>query len=314
MGLFGKKKDTIKNVVVKPSTEYVIWNIDISNIERETILDVETGCSAIYLVNGNIKANNMPGRWVIKSKDEDKRGDNLKLIGVNTDKTFDILCGVGGVPYKDYETDVETNVGARGEAKVKIAQPYKVYSTLCKDNITPQDMDEYIRNKLSEIMSTTLAQLIQKYDYQTVNTQLSVMSEHIFDLFSEECLKVGLQCDSFTINTIFFPDEFIERRKDYFDEKIRKKEEKQARREKEREVRLDNETMMAQAEAQAIVNKSLNETKQVSESKTVTVIDSNAPINNNTTVVRSTALICPNCKAPVKGDSNFCSKCGTRVR
>ena len=47
-------KTKVKNIVVKPNSDYVIWSVDLEGIVRDTTLNVEAGCVALYIVNGNL--------------------------------------------------------------------------------------------------------------------------------------------------------------------------------------------------------------------------------------------------------------------
>jgi len=252
--MFGKAKK-LKTVEININNEFVMWEVDLSNIDVNANLYVSAGCLALYIVNGTLRSMNTPGRWIINEKKD--ANAPKRLIGVNSDKTFDIFCGTGDIPYKDYETNIETTVGIRGEAKVRILQPWMVFTTLGKSTLTSDELDEYIRTKLAEIMANNLSAVIQKYDYQSVNTQLNAMSETILDIFAEQCNKIGLQCSSFSVNTVFFNDEFKQARKDYFDSQNKRKEAKLDRREEEKRIRFESEMNKEAAEAAAIINRSL---------------------------------------------------------
>ena len=160
MGLFGNKQE--KSVAVNVNDKYVMWEIDISNIAYNAEVTIEAGCRAIYLVNGKKEAILMPGRRRINAK-EDKRDKNtLRLIGVCAEKNFVVRIGVGGVPYKDWEMNIETTVGTHGDCSVCIQDPYELYKRIGKADVTQEDVDEFIRAKISELLKTELALVLQK--------------------------------------------------------------------------------------------------------------------------------------------------------
>ena len=93
--MFGNK-DKVKEVTISTNDDYVIWNVDVTNVARDTTLYVEQGSFGVYIVNGVLRSTNTPGRWVINSKEDEKKGNRIQLIGVNSNKTYDIFCGIGG--------------------------------------------------------------------------------------------------------------------------------------------------------------------------------------------------------------------------
>lgn len=290
--IFGKEK--VKSITVTANDQYVVWDIDVSNVARDAILDVSQGCIAIYVVNGVLKSNNPAGRWVINGKEEQKYNSKLQLIGVNADRTFDVLCGVGGVPFKDYEINAETNVGAHGECKIRIYNPWTLCGALGKTNIRVEDIDEYISTKMSEILTTSLAAVLQKYDYSSINTQLSAISAEMKGQVSVAFEAIGIGIESFSIKGIHFPDEYKAKREKFFDAENERRAAKEARREKERADRAEAEvigTIMA-SRAKAPQNEA--------KSKDVAA---NVPVQ-----------YCPKCGMKISIDALFCPGCGKKLR
>lgn len=291
-------KEKVKNIVVSSNKNYVIWSENLENIVRDTTLIVDSGCVALYIVNGVLKSINTPGRWVIKSKEEDKSNSNLQLICVNTDKTFDICCGVGMIPFKDFELNVETTVGAHGECKIRITQPWALYTTLGHSEITAEEIDTYVKLKMSEIMTARLSEVLQHYDYTNVMTQQSAIAADLEKKFSQKLNDIGVEVCSFALAGIMFPESYQNQRKEFFEGQNRKKEEKEERRNREREQRAEIDNIVAIANATRDLNTNAN--------------NNNNNNNNNQ----------PNYNRPPQptmydGMTNqavkYCSRCGTKV-
>ena len=69
----------VKSVTIKVNNDYVIWNENIEDIVRDATLIVEPGCVGIYIVDGMLKSVNPAGKWLLKSKEEDKKKSALQL-------------------------------------------------------------------------------------------------------------------------------------------------------------------------------------------------------------------------------------------
>lgn len=291
-------KEKIKNLVVSPSTEYVIWSQDLENVVKGATLNVEAGCVALYIVNGVLKSINTPGRWVIKNKEECKTNSRLQLVCVNTDKTFNILCGVGNIPYKDEEMNASTVVGAHGECKIRIAQAWSLFGARGKANITAEEIDEYVRLKMCELMTTRLAQVLQNYEYDNIMTQQSTIAADLQTKFSERLNEVGIEVESFAIGGIRFPEEYLSKREEFFAEQRKKKADKERRREEERAQRAEIDNVIALANATQGLNTNAN---------VVPV----APANNTANSDANRAIkYCTQCGTKVSRDAAFCPSCG----
>ena len=285
----------VKNVTIKVNDKYVIWNEDLTDIVRDCTLIVEPGCVGIYIVDGMMKNVNPAGKWLLKSKEEDKNNSALQLIGVNTDKAFEIRCGAGNIPFKDYEINAETTVGAHGVCKIKIAQPWTLYTTMGKANVTAEEIDQYMKMKMGEIMTSTLAEVLQNYDYNTISTQQSEIADKLAKKCAIKLNDIGVQAEDFTLAGIKFTEEYQAKRKDYFDEQNRKKAEKAARREKEREAQAEHDRLMDIVNSTAAMNINSN-TPQAPA----------APQNNFNNAIR----FCPSCGREKASNAQFCSHCG----
>ena len=296
--MFGKEK--VRHITISTSDKYVMWNIDLSSAVRDTTLEVAPGCLGIYIVNGGLKSVNTPGRWLVKTKEEEKFGYSLQLIGVNADKTYDIPCGVGGIPYKDSELNLETAVGINGHLRIRINQPWALYTSLGKTDISVDDVDEYTRGKTCEIMTTRLAEVLQKYDYQTVNTQLSQISATLTKILTDAFSNCGVGVEDFSVKQIFFNEEYKAKRSEYFDAQNRRKEEKLDRREKERAQRAEIDalsTLIGSMPAPSNDNKPAQ--NYTADAGNVNV---NQPVQ-----------YCPRCGAKLSSQVQFCPGCGKKL-
>lgn len=281
--LFGSKKNS---VTVTQNADYVIWDIDISGVAYDTTLNVEAGCFGLYIVNGQLRSNNPAGRWLINPKSEKRDQNKLQLLGVTADKTFLIHCGVGEVPYKDWDMGVETTVGMRGDCKVRILNAWTIYNTLGKSNITSKDIDNYVYSKIAELMKTQLAKVLEKYDYLTITTQQSEVSNVLFEAFREELGKVGLQMEEFSLLGFNFNESYIKGRNEALQKDKEKKEDKQKRREEERQQRAEIEMIKDLASIS-------NQPKKEME----------AP----------RTIYCPKCGQKLDGGAAFCPNCGKKL-
>lgn len=285
MGLFGGNKQE-KSVAINVNDKYVMWEVDISNVAYNAEVTIEAGCRAIYLVNGKKEAILMPGRRRINAK-EDKRDKNtLRLIGVCAEKNFVVRIGVGGVPYKDWEMNIETTVGTHGDCSVCIQDPYELYKRIGKSDVTQEDVDEFIRSKISELLKTELALVLQNCDYFTVTTEQSHISSQLIQKFKTELFNVGVDCDNFSLKEIFFPEEYSKARKAKEENDKKRKEEKEQRREREREQR---------AEIDAFNSLNLSN------------------VGGSNTTNNPTSGFCPACGSKIPSDAKFCTGCGKKI-
>lgn len=286
MGLFGGNKQE-KSVSINVNDKYVMWEVDISNVAYDAEVMIEEGCRGIYLVNGHVSGGLlMPGRKRINAK-EDRRDKNAyRLIGVCAEKNFVVKIGIGGVPYKDWEMDIETTVGGHGDCTISIQQPYDLYTKMGKANVTQDDVDDFIRAKISELLKTELALVLQNCDYFTITTQQSFIASQLVQKFKMELAQVGVTCENFSLKEIFFPEEYSKARKAKEAEKEQKEKEDEARRQREREQRAEIDAF-----------NSLNLSNMGS---------SNSSNSNKTG-------FCPACGKKLPADAAFCPDCGKRL-
>lgn len=296
-------KEKIKNIMVAPNADYVVWAEDLSNIVRDTTLMVSSGCVALYIVNGVLKSINIPGRSLIKSKAEEKDNSKLDLICVNVDKVFEMTCEVSGIPFKDSELNYETTVGGRGECKIRIAQPWPLYAAFGRVPLTADDIAANVKLKLNEIMTSRLAEVLQNYDYGSVMTQQSAIAADIEKRFTQSLGDIGLEVVSFALAGISFSEEYQEKRKEFFEMENLRKEQKQQRREKEREQRAEIDNIIAIA----------NATKDLNPSQAMPVTPQAPTMYNTSANVNQGVKYCPSCGTKMDQSAAFCSGCGKKL-
>jgi membrane protease subunit (stomatin/prohibitin family) len=282
-------REKIKKIDVKLNPNFIMWEVNLDNIVKETSLSVGEGCCAIYLVNGNLHSVSPAGNYIINTKEEYKNGASLRLIGVNSDKLYELMFGVGGVPYKDWELNVETLVGAHGTLKFRLINPWAIYAALGKINVTVEDIDDYIKPKIIEQARVQLAQLLQKYDYLSIQTQGEQLSKSLEEKLVDEFAPRGVEVQSFVLEEIFFNDEYKNKRKSVLDAENAKKQAKQDKREKARELKEDLEAMKA--------------------IKDISGGDDDVEVFINLL----TSKYCPNCGTKNQSSAKFCSKCGAEL-
>ena len=297
-------KEKVRNIVVTPNQDYAIWSPNLENIVRDTTLNVEAGCVALYLVNGMLKSINPPGRWVIKSKDEDKSQSKLQLICANTDKTFDICCGVGMIPFKDEDLNLETTVGAHGECKIRITQPWALYNALGHSDITADEIDSYMKLKLSEIMTARLAEVLQHYDYNNIMTQQSVIASDLGKKFSQHLNEIGIEVVGFSLAGIMFSEDYQNKRKEYFENQNRRKAEKEEQRAKAREQRAEIDNILAVANAARGLSSAPVQSNAAPNPPQVHSVDNslNQPVK-----------YCSRCGTKMAKTADFCPGCGKKA-
>ncbi|MBQ8358156.1 MAG: SPFH domain-containing protein [Clostridia bacterium] len=280
-----------KEVTVSRNDQYVMWRVDISDVAYNATLNVETGLMGMYIVNGQLRSMNPAGRSMINPKSEKKEGNKQELIGVSMDKTFDIPCGGGQVPFKDWEYDLEDVVGAHGECRLRILQPWVLYTTLGKADLTAEDLEEYVRPKLVELLRTELAVVLQQLDYLTVTTQLSRISEVLTEKFAAPLETMGLHVEEFSLKKIHFSEDYENARRAVIEQGKQKKQRKEEQREEARKQRAELDVLRELSDMSA---------------KAAQAGQSNAPAPN-------AGNFCPGCGRTIEGKMLFCPSCGKKL-
>jgi hypothetical protein len=286
--------DKVKSVNISPSDKYIIWEENTENLAKDCDLNVSPGCVGLYIVNGVLKSVNTPGRWIINSRDEKRDKAKLTLIAVNSDKIFEIFCGTGNIPYHDYDIDIDATVGAHGDCKLRISNPWLLYTSFGHAPISAEEIDSFAKSKLIEIMSSQLAGAAGKYSYEDIKAKQSEISAELEKQFGKALIDIGLEVASFSLRGITFDQDYLDKRQWHFDNEKRIKEEKRARREKEREQRNEIENIVT------LTNATKNNTPP-------------APAPAAPSAPNHTAQFCPQCGTKLIATAKFCSNCGKKL-
>ena len=101
---------------------------------------------------------------------------------------FEICCGVGGVPFNDRELEKDTVVGTNADMKLRIKDPWKLYTMMGNRDIAESEINDFLRAKLAEILKTELAKQLQFNTYFTLTAQTGKMSETVAELIKRNVL------------------------------------------------------------------------------------------------------------------------------
>lgn len=282
------KKKAKKSITVTPNPEYCIWVIPTDDLAYNAVVDIGSGCQLLYIVNGQLRSKEQARRVVVNPKKEKRAANKITLIGVNFNKVFEIMCGAGNIPYKDREIGAETVVGISADMKVRIRDGWKLYTMFGNKNITEQEVNELIRSKCAEILSTQLSQKLQRCTYHNLTKEKSAMSAELQESIAKVLDEVGvfLVNDSFALGDFFFQPEYVLLREKYGQQQAENEMENERLRLERKKARLDMETMESLARAQAQA----------------------AP--------KDTMLRCPNpdCGMAVPPGTRFCPSCGMQIK
>ena len=291
---FGGNK--VKSITISPSDKYVIWEEKLEDLAKDCTLIVNPGCEGLYIVNGALRSNNPPGRWLINSREDVRENSQIKLIGVNSDKVFDVFCGVGNLPWHDYFLQIDAKVGAFGDCKIQISDPWLLFTTIGHTPITATEIDEFAKSKLIEIMGSHIAKAVEKYDYQGINSKKSEISDVLAREVATTLFNYGIKVVSFSIRGINFDEEYLKKREKHFDDEHEANAAEEERRRKEREMRSEAEFITS------IMNAGSSVAPQAPSPSPITPIANQSP--NHTT------QFCPQCGTQLPATAKFCSNCG----
>ena len=284
-------KEKVRSINISINNDYVIWPVDLEGVVKDAELTVNTGCIGLYIVDGVLKSINVPGRSIINSRDEVKARSSIQLIAINTEKTFDILCGVGAIPFHDDEIGVDAQVGAFGDCRVTISNAWAIYNAIGRAPLTADEVSQYAKAKMLELMRSAIADAIINYDYTDIISKQSDIASVIQKKFGKELINIGVEVTSFALQKIHFNEEYIAQRDEYFRKEKEKQDNKIRRREEERQHQRELETVMA------IANISNQNPAPVAPA---------APAANAT-------QFCTKCGTQIPANAKFCSCCGNKI-
>lgn len=284
MSIFSKKN---KSILVSPSNTYGIWNVPVSDIAVNTEVIIDTGCLVSYAVNGQFRNTYEAGnKIVINEKWEHKSITKLALVAANSEKVFEICCGVGGVPFNDRELETDTVVGTNADMKLRIKDPWKLYTMMGNRDIAESEINDFLRAKLAEILKTELAKQLQFNTYFTLTVQTGKMSETVAELIKRNVLDsygLSMVSNSFALNNFIFQDDYLELRK--------------------RAGNSRAENNIVEEEVKAIRKRTRAELEAISA-----IGEASKP------QAEQTGTKCPKCGVEVKKGTNFCPACGAKIK
>ncbi len=290
--MFFKNKDKgVKELTVSPNPDYCIWVIPSDDLAYDAIANVDPGCQLLYVVNGQLRDKVRSRRVVINPKRERSENNHITLVGVNFDKIFEILCGVGRIPYKDYEIGAETVVGVSADMKVRIMDGWKLFSMLGNKNITADEINDLIRSKCAEILSAELSKKLQNCTYHTLTKEKNTMSKTLEESIAKvlDSLGVYLVDGTFALGEFFFQPDYVKLREDYGAHQTENMMEEDRLRLERRKNRME----MQMIESIARTN------------------SQNAQADRSS---QGNAVCCPECGIMVSPDVKFCPNCGKKIK
>lgn len=273
-------------IVVEPKEGFCTWKIDASRLAYDATLVVGMGCEVLYLVNGALSNLFDAGRYRINPRADRRDNNSISLIGVNRGKIFNLIWGVGEIPFRDKEIRAETVIGMNGEYAIQIYKPVKLYTAFGKADITPMEIVVKMRPKLTEMLKSQLAGQLKNYSYLDVQSKQSEISDTVRKTFDKELEEYGIGLKSFALKEIVFPDDFKQARRekqareDEYDDMLRREDE-------EKRHRLDQ---LREAKAmEEFISKLSPSEPQAAQTK------------------------CPVCGAACVSGAVFCPKCGKKL-
>lgn len=242
-----------------------------------------------------IRANVPDGRLIINSRKDRKEIASFSLFGYSHDKIYSLLFGKGNIPYHDYEINAEATVGLHGKYYVRIHNAEKLYMSLSKEEILPQDVEVFVKKIISDIAGQELAKQIQGYGYDTINSRIETMNTNIMTAFGPRLMEYGLILVNVSIEGINFCDEYVEERKKHF-AKIKEKEEKR---------KDEKDAIRSQRDEVGIIKDLLEATE-----KTIIVEKKVEKEEEKPVQPKLAKKFCTNCGAENPVDAKFCRVCG----
>lgn len=279
----------LDEIEVTPAAELCTWKIDTSRLAYDAKLVVGMGCQAMYIVNGSLANVFDAGRYVINPKRERKEGNSIALIGVNRNKNFTLAWGVGGIPYRDKKSRLETEIGLNGEYTIQLLQPGRLYAAFGKEEIAPKEIALKTRAKLTEMLKSELGKRLSGYSYFDISSTQGEISKMIEEAFKEVLFDFGVSLKSFALKEIYFPDEFKRKIKEWqekeddLDAAIRRQDEEKAERIRQRREMEAVEKLIGKAEP------------------------------SGTSDAKAAQVKCPVCGTLCVDGAVFCPKCGKKL-
>lgn len=274
--LFGKT-EVLK---IEKKENAIAWEINLEK-GKNYDLKIDNSLQCILYKNG-VKAESLYATMdknIIKNKE-----GNQKIVAVNRTNKVNVRCGCGDIPFKDYETDIETKVGVNGICYIKVLNPNQFVDLFTDLTLVDNEkVEDYFRKNLAKVLTMALTSGLDKFGKDVEKEKIN-MGEAINNYLANELVKYGISVEGFDVLGIKFSDEYLAQRQAYFDEKKRKKEERRRKVEEEEEREREVETIIR-------LNESSAKKEEVKEFVT-----------------------CSLCGFKNEKGVSFCSKCGNRIK
>ncbi len=213
MSIFSSKKQTI---TISIDNEHCIRSIPVEGIGYDTTVIVETGCVGIYVVNGRPRQPILePGRYLINDKRERGLISSFALIGANVNKEFEILCGVGGLPYRDPDLDYDAKVGISADMRVHIVNPWELYTAMGNRDLSEREINDYVRGQCISVLQAELTKRLTYCTYDMLPAQAEKMGQKVEERLRELFLNKGIRLvdGSLVLGSFHFDDEYLAMRR-----------------------------------------------------------------------------------------------------
>lgn len=275
------RKDLVSEINITSKSDCLIWQypVDEQSFARTVKLNVGTGCQAVIYINGQPSQIYEAGLNTIAWKKATQKGNKINIVGINKDKQFKILFGIGGVPFNDRETKQSVLVGIHGECSCRVADGKKLYLTYgeAREKVTDEYVTDDLRAKLQEKLTTELSKKMSEFNYISLFTSVEKISDVIKEQYAEVLHNAGIELLVCSISKPHFPEGYDESR------------------------------------AEAIRNRtdSLYASKQTSDDELLKTIMQHKQVKQEEPVSKVT--VCQHCKKENDLDAKFCKFCGRKL-
>ncbi len=284
LGIFGGNK---KRIVITPNDEYCVWELKLDANFAASVA-IGTDCSVVHYRDGIIQTNKY-GSSILNSGDEieiNTKKYKEKVVAANVSKIYTINWGVGGVEYCD-EDGRSTNIGMHGVIKFNISNPERLCGAAGKHNIKVADIKTMVESELKNVTSGALVRRINGMEFGVLQAQPEMIGRELFiesGNFGEALTNFGITMSSISVDSIFFPEEYLNQR------------------------RSGNTTERGDKgdDLRALFGSTPEKEKSEAD-KLKEILEGVKGFNVNP---EPTTKICPKCKKQCDANAKFCDKCG----
>lgn len=211
------RAEPLNEINVKSDNDNLIWLVDTESKKagKTVKLTVGAGCMAIALVNDSFSRTYFSGTYELPWKNEEKKGNVIKVVGVNLQKQFKLKFGVGGVPFNDKPAKLTPLVGIHGECDCTVSDGRAIYEAFGAKafTVSANDIADKMRLKFAEKLHSEFAIILEEYDYFSVHQSIGKLSDKVKELYADELAKSGILLKSCSIGAPYFPEDYNEQRR-----------------------------------------------------------------------------------------------------